>query len=136
MKESEFCRNIPHFQHYDRMIGRHICMEMNELDLLFIVLPAFMIFLAGFIGQKLIGFEIRSISQMALYIMSPFLAFRTFYTNALTVEYVYIILFCIILCFVLMAAVWVTALLTKATKQQMRRLLRLEEKIETKKQKR
>ena len=89
------------------------------LDLLLIVLPAFMIFLAGFIGQKLIGFEIRSISQMALYIMSPFLAFRTFYTNALTVEYLYIILFCVILCFVLMLVVLITAKLTKATKQQM-----------------
>lgn len=92
---------------------------MNTLDLLMIVLPAFMIFFAGFIGQKLIGFNIRSISSMALYIMSPFLAFRTFYTNELTAEYFYIILFCLILCFVLMIIVWITAICTKATKQQM-----------------
>ena len=89
------------------------------MDLLMIVLPAFMIFFAGFIGQKLIGFNIRSISSMALYIMSPFLAFRTFYTNELTAEYFYIILFCLILCFVLMIIVWITAICTKATKQQM-----------------
>ncbi len=89
------------------------------MDLLLIVLPAFLIFLVGFIGQKTIGFDIRSISKMALYIMSPFLAFRTFYTNPLTIDYFYIILFCLILCFCLMLIVWVTALLTKATKQQL-----------------
>ncbi|MGM9924457.1 MAG: AEC family transporter [Bacillus sp. (in: firmicutes)] len=89
------------------------------MDLLMIVLPAFMIFFAGFLGQKIIGFDIKSISKVALYIMSPFLAFRTFYVNELTVEYFYIILFCLILCFALMAVVWITAYFTKATKQQM-----------------
>lgn len=84
-----------------------------------IVLPAFMIFFAGFIGQKVIGFDIRSISSVALYIMSPFLAFRTFYVNEVTVEYFYIIVFCLLLCFGLMIIVWITAILTKATKQQM-----------------
>ena len=84
-----------------------------------IVLPAFMIFFAGYIGQKIIGFDIRSISKVALYIMSPFLAFRTFYINEITVEYFYIMLFCLILMFSLMMIVWVTAFLTKATKQQM-----------------
>jgi len=89
------------------------------VDLLMIVLPAFMIFFAGFIGQKVIGFDIRSISSVALYIMSPFLAFRTFYVNEVTVEYFYIIVFCLLLCFGLMIIVWITAILTKATKQQM-----------------
>ena len=84
-----------------------------------IVLPAFMIFFAGFVGQKVIGFDIRSISCVALYIMSPFLAFRTFYVNELTVEYFYILLFCLILMFALMIIVWITAYFTKATKQQM-----------------
>ncbi len=84
-----------------------------------IVLPAFMIFFAGYIGQKIIGFDIRSISKVALYIMSPFLAFRTFYINEITVEYFYIMLFCLILMFALMMIVWITALFTKATKQQM-----------------
>ena len=84
-----------------------------------IVLPAFMIFFAGFVGQKVIGFDIRSISSVALYIMSPFLAFRTFYVNELTVEYFYILLFCLILMFTLMIIVWITAYFTKATKQQM-----------------
>ncbi|WP_081707818.1 AEC family transporter [Bacillus massiliigorillae] len=89
------------------------------MSLLMVVLPAFMIFFAGFIGQKLIGFDIRSVSKVALYIMSPFLAFRTFYVNELTMEYFYIILFCLALCFALMFVVWITAHFTKASKQQM-----------------
>ncbi len=84
-----------------------------------VVLPAFMIFLAGYIGQKMLDFDIQSISKVSLYIMSPFLAFRTFYVNELTAEYFYIILFCLILCFILMIIVWITAIFTKATKQQL-----------------
>ena len=84
-----------------------------------IVLPAFLIFFAGFLGQKLIGFNIRSISSMTIYIMSPFLAFRTFYTNELTAEYLYIILFCLTLCLALMVIVWITAICTNATRQQL-----------------
>ncbi|WP_338752167.1 AEC family transporter [Bacillus sp. FJAT-52991] len=89
------------------------------MDLLMIVLPAFLIFFTGFVGQKLIGFEIRSISMMALYIMSPFLAFRTFYTNELTMEYVYIISFCLLLCFVLITIVFLTGMMMKASRQKM-----------------
>ncbi|SIR26521.1 hypothetical protein SAMN05443094_106229 [Domibacillus enclensis] len=84
-----------------------------------IVLPAFLIFFTGYIGQKWIGFDIRSISMAALYLMSPFLAFRTFYANELTMEYVYIIAFCLILSFSLIVIVLITGLLMKATRQKM-----------------
>lgn len=94
-------------------------MEGMFVELLMIVLPAFMIFFAGFLGQKIIGFDIRSISKVALYIMSPFLAFRTFYTNKLTVEYIYIISFCLILCTVLVAVILYISYLMGATKPQM-----------------
>lgn len=94
-------------------------MEGMFVELLMIVLPAFMIFFAGFLGQKIIGFDIRSISKVALYIMSPFLAFRTFYTNKLTVEYLYIIAFCLILCTVLVAVILYISYLMEATKPQM-----------------
>lgn len=88
------------------------------MSLIFIVLPVFIIFAIGYMGQKLIGFDIKSISTAALYLMSPFLAFRTFYTNPLTMDYVYIILFCLLLMFVLFIIVWVTSIFMKATKSQ------------------
>lgn len=89
------------------------------MDLLFIIFPVFFIFLTGFIGQKLIGFDIRSISSAALYLMSPFLAFRTFYTNPITMDYYYIILFCILLTVVLFLIVYLHAKLMQATKSEM-----------------
>ncbi len=84
-----------------------------------IVLPAFLIFLTGYLGQKWIGFEIRSISMAALYLMSPFLAFRTFYANELTIEYVYITVFCLALSLVLIIVVLITGFFMKADRTKM-----------------
>lgn len=89
------------------------------MELLMIMLPVLLIFFTGYIGQKIFHFDIRSLSTLALYIMSPFLAFRTFYVNELTMEYFYIILFCIVLCIVLAVIVGVTSFFMKATKQEM-----------------
>lgn len=89
------------------------------MDLLFIIFPVFFIFLTGYVGQKLIGFDIRSISMAALYLMSPFLAFRTFYTNPLTMDYTYIVLFCVLLTVVLFIIVYTQATFMRATKSQM-----------------
>ena len=79
----------------------------------------FIIFFIGYIGQKLIGFDIKSISTAALYLMSPFLAFRTFYANELTMDYFYIILVSLLLTVVLLIIVWISALSMKATRQQL-----------------
>ncbi|MFJ7934505.1 AEC family transporter [Sporosarcina sp. NPDC096371] len=89
------------------------------MDLILIILPVFIIFFIGYMGQKLIGFDIKSISTVALYLMSPFLAFRTFYSNALTMDYLYIVLFCLALTVVLLAIVWLTARAMKSTRPQL-----------------
>jgi predicted permease len=88
------------------------------MDLIMILLPVFIIFFIGYMGQKLIGFDIKSISTAALYLMSPFLAFRTFYSNELTMDYFYIVLFSLILTVVLLLIVWLTALAMKATRPE------------------
>ncbi|WP_432357761.1 AEC family transporter [Sporosarcina sp. UB5] len=88
------------------------------MELLFIIFPVFFIFAVGFIGQKLIGFDIKSISTTALYLMSPFLAFRTFYGNPLTWDYFYIILFSLLLSLILFFLVVVTAKLMKASRSE------------------
>lgn len=89
------------------------------MALLLIILPVFIIFSIGYIGQKLIGFDIKSISTVALYLMSPFLAFRTFFTNKITMDYFYIIFFCLLLTVILLAIVWITGLMMKATRPQL-----------------
>ena len=89
------------------------------MSLLLIILPVFIIFSIGYIGQKFIGFDIKSISTAALYLMSPFLAFRTFYTNELTMDYFYIVLFSLLLTTILLIVVWVTAISMKATRSEL-----------------
>ncbi|SDN30300.1 hypothetical protein SAMN05518871_104210 [Psychrobacillus sp. OK028] len=93
--------------------------EGVEVELILIILPVFIIFFIGFIGQKFIGFDIKSISTAALYLMSPFLAFRTFYTNALTIEYFYIVLFCLILAIILLILTWITGTLMKSSRSEL-----------------
>lgn len=90
----------------------------DVFDLLLIVLPVFLILCAGFIGQKFIGFDIRSISMVAIYLLSPFLVFRTFYENELTMDYVYIMLFCLVLCFGLIFFIWMIGSIMGATRQK------------------
>ncbi len=63
------------------------------IDLLLIVLPAFLIFGTGYIGQRMLKLNIKSISTMALYLMLPFLTFDTFYTNELNMNYLYMFVF-------------------------------------------
>jgi malate permease and related proteins len=79
------------------------------MDVILIVLPALLVFLVGFIGQKKLGFEINSISKMAIYLMYPFLAFKTFYENELNMDYLYIFLFCIALCMILILSIKIVA---------------------------
>jgi predicted permease len=57
-------------------------MKVTMMEFLSILLPIFGMLTIGFIGQK-IGFDTKTISTMALYLMSPVLVFRTFYTFAL-----------------------------------------------------
>ncbi|MEH6930472.1 AEC family transporter, partial [Priestia megaterium] len=61
------------------------------MEFLTVLLPIFGIFALGDIGQKKIGFDTKTISTMALYLMSPVLVFRTFYTTKFDLDYLYLI---------------------------------------------
>ncbi|WP_186578577.1 AEC family transporter [Aquibacillus kalidii] len=65
-----------------------------------VLIPIFGIFAIGFIGMKLLKFDIKPISTMAIYLLSPFLAFRTFYENELNMDYFYLGAFLLLLCLV------------------------------------
>lgn len=66
-----------------------------------ILFPIFCIFIVGFIAQKALKFDIANLSKMSLYVLSPFLAFKTFYTHSLTTDYFYYILYIFSFCFIL-----------------------------------
>ncbi|MCG8395979.1 AEC family transporter [Bacillus atrophaeus] len=76
------------------------------MEFLLVLLPVFGIFAIGYIGQKTLGFDIQTLSKMSLYLMSPFLAFDTFYSNKLTMDYLYLFIFVLGLCLVLVLLVY------------------------------
>lgn len=96
---------------------------LKFVDLLLIVLPAFLIFGAGFIGQKLLKLDIKSISTMSLYLMLPFLTFDTFYSNQLNIEYFYMFLFTFLLAVILIILTVLYGIFIKANKTQMSAML-------------
>lgn len=77
------------------------------MSLFLIILPVLLVFLTGFIGQKALNFDIKNISTLTLYVMSPVLAFRTFYNTPLTFDYMYITIFALILCLLLFIVTWI-----------------------------
>jgi malate permease and related proteins len=88
------------------------------MELVFVVLSALSVIGIGYIGQRSIGFDRKAISSMALYLMQPFLAFRTFYTNEINLEYLYILLFCILLCVGMIVIVHITTKVKKTSRSR------------------
>ncbi|MBC9131427.1 AEC family transporter [Frischella sp. Ac48] len=78
-----------------------------------ILFPIFCIFIVGFIAQKTLKFDIANLSKMSLYVLSPFLAFKTFYTHTLTVNYLFYTVYLFSLCFILVGIVYLCGLLMK-----------------------
>nr|WP_318540193.1 AEC family transporter [Terribacillus saccharophilus] len=81
------------------------------------LLPIFGIFLLGFVGQKLLKFDIRSISKMSVYLLSPVLAFQTFYENRLSTDYIYLAIFVVGICLALVLICYVISLLRGFNRQ-------------------
>jgi predicted permease len=83
-----------------------------------VILPVFLIFAIGFVGQKTLGFDTKNLSKMAMYLLSPVLVFRTFYVNEFTSDHVYIILYTILLCFFLIFFTYLVAWLKKYSRSE------------------
>lgn len=58
-----------------------------------VLIPIALIFLVGFWLQKKQVLDVRSVSSVALYILTPALVFRTFYTTELNMELLHIVSF-------------------------------------------
>ncbi|KRM30555.1 hypothetical protein FC83_GL001690 [Agrilactobacillus composti DSM 18527 = JCM 14202] len=55
------------------------------------MLPVLLIFLTGFIFQRVFMLDIRPLSTMAMYLLLPFLVFQTFYKQPLDASFLYIV---------------------------------------------
>ncbi|WP_026568772.1 AEC family transporter [Sediminibacillus sp. JSM 1682029] len=78
-----------------------------------VLIPIFGVFALGFIGQKVWKFELKPVSTIAIYLMSPFLAFRTFYQNEITLDYVYLSIYLVVLCAVSIVICYLLAWLNR-----------------------
>lgn len=66
-----------------------------------VVLPVLLVFLAGYIVQKWRRTDIKPVSTVAIYILTPALVFETFYEAEIDMQYVYMIVFALALLFAL-----------------------------------
>lgn len=62
-----------------------------------VVLPVILVFLFGYLVQIWKRLDIKSISTVAIYVMTPSLVFRVFYTAELDMQYLYMVIFSVIL---------------------------------------
>lgn len=62
-----------------------------------VVLPVLLIFLSGYAIQKWKKLDIKSLSTVAIYILTPMLVFQTFYRAELNKQYANIVIFSLIL---------------------------------------
>jgi len=83
------------------------------MEFFIILFPIFCIFIVGFIAQKTLKFDIANLSKMSLYVLSPFLAFKTFYTHQLNMDYLYYIIYIFALCIALIIIVSIWSLVMK-----------------------
>lgn len=78
-----------------------------------IMLPIFFVFVVGYIAQSFLKLETVMISRLAIYILVPFLVFRTFYLQTIDSSFMYFVIFLLGLCFV---SIFIITLFTKVLK--------------------
>lgn len=74
-----------------------------------VVLPVFLIFMLGFVGQRVYKLHIKSISTTAIYLMAPVLVFRTFYRFTPDQSYLHIAAYGIVLSLLIILLVKIIA---------------------------
>ena len=70
------------------------------------ILPIFFIFAIGFVSQRIMRFNIRDLSNLTIYVMTPFLCFHAFYTHPLSIADGYLFLATLVLFVLLIAIVY------------------------------
>lgn len=71
--------------------------EVFQIIFVQVIFPILLVFSAGYLLQRRMKLDIRVVSTVAMYIFMPCLIFRTFYHTNLDLQYVYMLLFFIML---------------------------------------
>ncbi|WP_100404644.1 AEC family transporter [Bacillus solitudinis] len=80
-----------------------------------VVLPVILVFTLGYLVQKWKKVDIKPISTMAIYVMTPCLVFRTFYLSELNMQYFYMAVLALILLFALIVINKLYAIISKVS---------------------
>lgn len=83
-----------------------------------VILPVIIIFLSGYIVQKIFKVDIKPISTISIYILMPALVFQTFYTTPLNSNLFYIVITSLLIFLGLVIINKVIYLLNKQDKEQ------------------
>mgnify|MGYP001167113545 CR=1 FL=1 len=83
-----------------------------------VIMPVLLIFLAGYILQRVYKLDIKPISTLAIYVLSTALVFRTFYKTPLDMQLFYIVVISMLLTLGLIGITYLTARCFKYDKQQ------------------
>jgi hypothetical protein len=62
-----------------------------KIEFIAILFPIFSIFIIGYVVGKIKNPDIKPLSFISLNVLYPFLVFHTFYTNSITVEFIYVL---------------------------------------------
>ena len=83
-----------------------------------VILPVILIFLSGYIVQKIFKVDIKPISTMSIYILLPALVFETFYKTPLDSQLLYIVITSLLIFLALVIVVIVVTRLSKQDTEQ------------------
>ncbi|UOQ45514.1 AEC family transporter [Halobacillus salinarum] len=83
-----------------------------------ILIPIFAVLGTGYTVQKIFHFDTGTFSKLALYVLVPFLVFRTFYEQSITFSYVYITIYMLGLCIIIILMVSMIAKVRKYSEKE------------------
>ena len=83
-----------------------------------VIMPVLLIFLSGYLLQRVFRLDIRPISTLSIYVLQTALVFRTFYKTPLDMQLFYIIVISVLLTLGLIVITWLTGKCFRYDKQQ------------------
>ncbi|CQR46020.1 Membrane transport protein [Paraliobacillus sp. PM-2] len=89
------------------------------MGFLTVLLPIFTVFTIGYIGKKLWNIDVKPIATMAIYLLSPFLAFQTFYQNPINLDYFYMFVYLAMLCIICIFICYIIGFIKRWSKKQL-----------------
>lgn len=92
--------------------------KSEEMVFIEVILPVILIFLSGYLVQKIFQMDIKPISTISIYILMPALVFQTFYKTPLDRQLFYIIIISLLIFFALIILIMVISKINNQEKEQ------------------